>query len=161
MATLDPGTYTAIVHGKGNATGIALVEVYDLESTNGAQLGNVSTRGSVQAGDGAMIGGVIVGGDLPADVLVRAIGPSLTSQGVASALEDTTLELHGSDGDLLASNDDWESTQKQKIIDTGAVPTDPRESAIVRTLVPGTYTAIARGKNDTTGVALVEVYVLP
>ena len=160
VATLAPGNYTAIVHGKGSATGIALVEVYDLDTSGASQLANVSTRGKVETEDNAMIGGVIVGGDTSANVLVRAIGPSLTGQGVVGALQDTTLELHSSNGDLLASNDDWQSDQKQQIIDTTVPPTDPRESAILRTLAPGAYTAVVRGKNDTTGVALVEVYVL-
>jgi hypothetical protein len=69
--------------------------------------------------------------------------------------------LYDGNGALLASNDDWESDQKQEIIDTTVPPTDPRESAIVRTLANGAYTAIVQGKNGTTGVALVEAYVLP
>ncbi len=160
VATLESGNYTAIVHGKGSATGIALVEIYDLDTNSASQLANVSTRGKVETGDNAMIGGVIVGGDTPADVLVRAIGPSLTGKGVAGALQDTTLELHSSNGDLLDSNDDWQSDQKQKIIDTTVPPTDPHESAILRTLAPGAYTAVVRGKNDSTGVALVEGYII-
>ena len=73
----------------------------------------------------------------------------------------TTLDLYDGSGTLLASNDDWRSTQEQQIIDTTIPPTDPRESAIVATLNPGNYTAIVRGKNNATGVALVEAYVLP
>ncbi|MBA3963350.1 MAG: putative Ig domain-containing protein [Chthoniobacterales bacterium] len=161
VATLQPGSYTGVVRGKGSSKGIALLEVYDLDTTNGAQLVNVSTRGQVQPDDGAMIGGMILGGNGPADVLVRALGPSLTSKGVTDALQDTTLELHGVNGDLLASNDDWASDQEQRILETGAAPSDPREAAIVRTLSPGTYTAVVRGKDSQAGVALVEVYVLP
>jgi uncharacterized delta-60 repeat protein len=161
VATLEPGNYTAIVKGKGGSTGIGLVEVYDLDPGGGAQLANVSTRGKVQTADDAMIGGVIVGGERPANVLVRAIGPELTERGVAGALADPTLELHDSEGDLLVSNDDWKSDQGKKISDSGIPPSDPRESAIVRMLNPGAYTAVVRGKDQTTGVALVEMYMLP
>ena len=104
-----------------------------------------------------MIGGVIVGGDGPVNVLVRAIGPELTARGVVGALADPTLELHDSNGDLLVSNDDWKSDQERKISDSGVPPSDPRESAIVRMLNPGAYTAVVRGKDQTTGVALVEM----
>ena len=115
----------------------------------------------MQTGDNVMIGGFILGGSDPSNVLLRAIGPELTARGVAGALSDTILELHDSSGTLVASNDDWESDQKQQIIDTGVPPTDPRESAILASLNPGSYTGIVRGKNDVIGVALVEAYVLP
>jgi hypothetical protein len=163
VATLAPGGYTAIVRGKGGATGIALVEVFDLgtaslESSSSAKLANISTRGVVATGDDVMIGGFIVQGG-STRVIVRAIGPDLTNRGVAGALQDTTLEVHGPGG-LIASNDDWESTQRQDIIDTTVPPNDPREAAIVATLPPGGYTAIVRGKDGSTGVALVEVFIL-
>src|SRR5262249_10926518 len=126
-----------------------------------AKLANISTRGHVQTADNVMIGGFIVAGSSASNILVRAIGPELTAQGVVGALQDTTLDLYDVSGTLLMSNDDWKSDQEQQIIDTTIPPTDPRESAIVATLNPGNYTAIVRGKNDTTGVALVESYVLP
>jgi len=88
---------------------------------------------------------------------VRAIGPSLP---VAGALADPTLELVNPDGSILASNDNWRSDQEADIIATGVPPTDDAESAIVATLSPNLYTAIVRGANGTTGVALVEVYAL-
>jgi hypothetical protein len=108
-----------------------------------------------------MIGGFILNQDTAADVLVRAIGPELTASGVTGALQDTTLELHDGNGLLLASNDDWQSDQEEEIVETTIPPTDPREAALVETLAPGAYTAIVAGKNGTTGVALVECYVLP
>ena len=143
-----------------------MVEVYDLgtaslDISSESHLANISTRGKVQTDDNVMIGGFIVGGSTASNILVRAIGPELTALGVAGALQDTTLELRDVNAVLLQSNDDWESDQKQQIIDTTVPPTDPRESAIVATLNPGNYTAIVRGKNNTTGVALVEAYVLP
>lgn len=104
-----------------------------------------------------MIGGVIIG-RANSQVLVRAFGPALTPFGVSGALEDTILELHDKDGALIASNDDWKETQQTQIEQTGLAPTDDRESAILATLAPDSYTAIVRGKDDSTGVALVEVY---
>ena len=93
-------------------------------------------------------------------MIVRAIGPTLTGSGVSGALEDTTLALHDPNGTLITSNDDWRSTQEQQIIATTLAPADNREAAIVASLTPGGYTAIVRGKEGATGVALVEVYVL-
>lgn len=164
-ATTQAGNFTALVSGKNGATGIGLVEVYDLgtvpfDSTSKSQLAEISTRGKVLAGDNAMIGGFIITGTTT-KVIVRGIGPELTTAGVPGALQDTTLDLRDRNGAPLAFNDDWRTDQQQAIIDSGVPPKDDRESAIVRTLVPGNYTAILRGKNNTTGLALVEVYSLP
>lgn len=159
VATLDPGNYTAIVSGKNGGTGVGLVEAYDLDRAAG-RLANISTRGFVDTADNVMIGGFIIGGDTAADILLRAIGPSLTDQGVPNALQDPTLELHDGNGNTLTSNDDWKETHQAEIEATGIPPTNDRESALISTLAPGSYTAIVRGKNDTTGVGLVEVYNL-
>ena len=104
-----------------------------------------------------MIGGIIMVGSEPARTLVRAIGPSLPIDG---ALADPTLELHDTDGVIIASNDDWRSDQEAEITGTGIAPANDKESAIVLTLDPGVYTAIVRGVDETTGIALVEVYDL-
>ena len=105
-----------------------------------------------------MILGTIILGDAPAKILFRAIGPSLP---VPGAMQDPTLDLHNGNGDLISSNDNWRSTQEAEIIATTIPPTSDLESAIVATLDPGEYTAIVRGANSTTGVALVEAYHLP
>ena len=105
-----------------------------------------------------MIGGFIISG-ASTKVLVRAIGPELNGI-VPGALQDTTLELRDASGSLIHFNDDWRTTQEQAIKDTTVPPTDDRESAILATLTPGNYTAIVRGKDNSTGVALVEVYGL-
>jgi len=169
IVNLPPGSYTAIVRGVANMTGVALVEVYDLSPAPNSILGNISTRSFVQTGDNVMIGGVIVQGTQSRRVILRAIGPELTQYGVPDILADPTLELHDSTGALIASNDNWQHTiiggiitadQVRDIQNSGHAPTDPRESAIIATLQPGNYTAIVRGVNDTTGVALVEVYDL-
>ena len=169
IVNLPPGSYTAIVRGVDNTIGVALVEVYDLSPAPDSILGNISTRAFVQTGDNVMIGGVIVQGTQPRRVIVRAIGPELTQYGVPNALANPTLELHDSTGALIASNDNWQHTiiggiitgdQVRDIQNSGHAPGDPRESAIIANLPPGNYTAIVRGVNNTTGIALVEVYDL-
>lgn len=164
-ATLPPGAYTAILRGKNDGVGVALVEVYDLDPTLAAtELANISTRGFADTGDNVLIGGFIINSAANdgARVLVRAIGPSLSQAvpPVAGALADPTLELHDSNG-MTIFNDNWMDNHAAAIQATGLAPTNPRESAILANLVPGPYTAIVRGKNDTAGVALVEVYHVP
>jgi len=163
IATLDPGLYTAVVTGKDGGTGVGLVEAYDLDQSVASQLGNLSTRGFVDIGNNVMIGGFILGPDETenANVLVRAIGPSLTAFGVTDALADPVLELHDANGTLLVSNDNWRSDQETEIEATGLQPTNDLESAILMSLAPGGYTAVVSGSGDSTGVALVEVYRLP
>jgi hypothetical protein len=157
LLTLTPGAYTASVRGVNNTTGIGLVEVYDMDRTVNSKLANISTRGLVQTGDNVLIGGVIVAGADPQRVIVRALGPSIN---VTGHLLDPTLELHDSDGALITSNDNWRSDQEAEILATTIPPPNDAESAIVRTLLPGSYTAIIRGVNGTTGIALVEVYAI-
>jgi hypothetical protein len=163
-ASPDGIGYTAIMSGVNNTTGLGLVEVYDLDATADSMLANISTRGQVLTDSDVMIGGVIVVGPAPQKVIVRAIGPSLGSVGVAGALQDPTLELHDSNGALLASDDNWRDKQEAEILATGLQPTNDLESAIVATLPSSPsgigYTAIVRGANETTGVALVECYAL-
>jgi hypothetical protein len=163
IATLDPGLYTAIVSGKEGATGVGLVEAYDLDQTTVPQLGNISTRGFVETEANVMIGGFILGPDgaQSSSVLVRAIGPSLVPLGVTNALADPTLELHDSNGAVLSSNDNWRTDHEAEIEATGLAPKNDLESTILMTLPPGGYTAIVAGSDGTTGVALVEIYRLP
>jgi hypothetical protein len=162
IATLAPGQYTAQLAGKDGGTGNGVIEIYDLQSGTRATLANLSTRGYVGAGDNVMICGVIIGsGDNPIMVF-RAMGPSLTSSGIANPLLDPTLELHDNNGALIAFDDDWQIPQIQAVRAVNLAPPDNRESAIVSAfLSPGNYTAIVRGKNNATGVALVEAYRIP
>jgi hypothetical protein len=162
VATLPPGAYTAIMSGKNNSAGMGLVEVYDLDQAGDARLANISTRGLVRTGDGVVIGGFILGGDTgQASVLLRAIGPSLTAAGIENALADPTLELRDSNGLLLQYNDNWRDSQQAAIEATGLPPQNNLEAAILATLLPGSYTAIAAGKDGSMGVSLIEVYNLP
>lgn len=167
VATLNPGSYTAVLAGKNGETGIGLVEVYDLAQGANSRLANISSRGFVDAGDNVMIGGLIAGGPSGGStrVLVRALGPSLTNSGVAGALGDPTLELHDGNGTTIASNDNWKtrpdgSSQQTEIEGTGIPPSNDLESALVRVLSPGNYTAVVRGVNSSTGIGLVEAYNL-
>jgi len=159
VATLAPGNYSAVVKGAHGETGVGIAELYDLDSASPAKLANISTRGFINTGDDVMIGGFIIGGNEPAKILVRAIGPTLTDFGVQGALADPTLELHDSNGMTIA-NDDWRETQESEIIATTIPPNKDQEPAILATLAPGNYTAVVRGKNNTTGVGLVEAYNL-
>jgi hypothetical protein len=161
VATLPPGAYTAIVRGQNDATGVGLVEAYDLESFADARLANISTRGFIDVGENVMIGGLIAGpqNGVGGQMLVRGIGPSLSAS-VPNALQDPSLELRDGSGTLVAANDDWRDTQQGDIELTGIPPTNIKESAILSTLAPGGYTAIVRGVGNTTGVGLVEVYNL-
>lgn len=156
VQSLNPGAYTAVLGGKGGTTGVALVEIYDLDLTVDSKLANISTRGRVEQGDNVLIGGTIVLGTGSTTVLFRALGPSLP--GVGNALQDTTLELYNGQGNVIATNDNWEDSQAAEIQGTTIPPNDPREAAILRQLTPGAYTAIVRGKDNTTGVALIEAY---
>ncbi len=159
LTNLNPGAYTAVLRGANNGTGIGLVEAYDLNASVTSKLGNISTRGFVQTGNNVMIGGFVINAeDDVMRIAVRALGPSLSQHGIGNPLVDPVLELRNSQGELIESNDNWVDTERDIIQATGLAPTDSRESAIVTPLVSGAYTAIVRGKNGTTGVALVEVY---
>ena len=158
-AALPAGSYTAIVSGVNNTTGVALVEVYDLTPSDLGSLTNISTRGSVQTGANVMIGGFIVSGAGSRTVVVRGLGPTLTGFGVSGALGDPTLELRDANANLLALNDNWKDSQQAQIQTTGFAPPNDLEPAILATLPPANYTAILRGKNNTSGVALIETYV--
>jgi hypothetical protein len=161
-ATLDPGSYTVVLQDRNGAPGTAMVEVYDISRGAKARLANISTLGTTDANN-ILIGGIIAGGDGPAnaEVIVRAIGPTLRSRGVFVALQDPTLELRDSNGAVLAFNDDWPDNYEQlgsAVTDFG--PNDSRECAMRVSLPHGSYTALVRGKNNSGGTALVEFYDL-
>ena len=161
LMTLPPGAYTAVVSGANNTSGVGLVEIYDLDgSGTTAVLANLSTRGHVLPGNDAMIGGFIISGNNPVNVVVRAIGPSLADAGVPDPLADPTLELRNPDGALLATNDDWtdDPSQASELTSLGLAPGSAKESALSLHLSAGLYSAILSGKNQTTGIALIEIY---
>lgn len=162
-----PGAYTAKVTSAGNRTGLALVEIYDAGTENSPRLVNVSARSRVGTGGGVLITGFAVNGTLPKRLLIRAGGPSLEGFGVGGALADPMLIVRplGSDS-IVANNDDWAGTAalKAAFVDVGAFPFTSdasKDAALIVELPPGAYTATVVGKNNATGVALVEVYELP
>ncbi len=162
LNTLAPGLYTAVVRGNNNGRGVGLVEIFDLQADSGSQLANISSRGRIETADNVMIGGFILGGagSNSPKIVARVIGPSLSAFGVTGALQDSTLDLFNVNGVMLATNDDWRDSQQAEIEADQLAPSDNRESALEILLGPGLYTVIARGKNNTTGVGLVEIYNL-
>jgi uncharacterized delta-60 repeat protein len=164
VRTVAPGSYTAVLRGAGNSTGIGVVEAYDLNQAANSKLANIATRGFVETDNGVMIGGLIVGADggLNVKVVVRAIGPSLGNFGIAGAVQDPTLDFVNANGVVLRSNDNWKlGGQETELTALGLQPGDDRESALIEIVGPGSYTAIVRGSGGTTGVGLVEVYNVP
>lgn len=160
VRTLNPGNYTAVVRGKNNSVGVGVVEVYDLSQTANAKLANISSRGFVDTGDNALIGGFIAGGT-STKVVIRALGPSLGDVGIAGSLADPTVQLINANGSTVRANDDWKSDQQAQLEAIGIQPKKDAEAALVETLPAGNYTAIVRGKRDATGIGLVEVYNVP
>jgi hypothetical protein len=166
VATLAPGTYTAIVRGNGDTSGVALVEVYDLDRGVDSKLANLSTRAFVSTGDNIVIAGFLLSDTGAAEdrIIVRGTGPSLAPDTfpASAVLADPTLELRDSNGTLLISNNDWQDNPEQaaEIIAAGLAPTNSREAALSATLSPGLYTALLAGLNHGVGIGVVEVYDL-
>ena len=155
IATLNPDSYTVVLRGANDATGVGVVEVYDLNATSKSKVANISTRAHVGDSSNVLIGGFIAGGDGPgnAEVIVRAQGPELERYSVKDYLPDPMLELRDANGGLIAANDDRPNFAVLN-------PEDPRSSILRAAVPPGAYTAIVRGKNGAQGVATVEVYDL-
>jgi hypothetical protein len=162
LATLPPATYTVILTGVNQGSGIGLVEVYDNNQAVDSELANISTRGFVQTADKVMIGGFTLGGNnTTSRMAVRALGPSLSAFGLSNVLADPTLELHNANGTIMVSNDDWQSDPISAglLSANGLALPDPKESGIFVPLVPpGQFTAIVAGKNGGIGIALLEIY---
>jgi len=164
-ATLPPGAYTAIIRANSGtaAAGICTFEVYDLDVAALSKLANLSTRANVGTNNNVVIAGFVLGNNQGNDrVVIRGLGPSLSSFGIANTLADPTLELRNENGVLLVSDNDWQDdpAQAAEITADGLAPSDTKESAIAATLPPGLYTAILSGANNGTGVGTVEVYDL-
>ena len=162
-ATLTPGNYTALVSGKPGTqpTGLALVEVYDIDQAAASKLGNLSTRAFVGTDDNIVIAGVTLGNaDGSTRLVFRGLGPSLSDDGVPEVLQDPSLELRNGEGVLLISNNDWQDNPAQaaELTASGLAPEDPREAAIAATLTPGRYTALLTGLDRTVGNGIVEIY---
>ena len=160
IATLQPGNYTVTVRGWENATGVGLVELYDLHTTNG-RAGNISTRARVGIDSSVMVAGFIVGSGSPKPVIIRGLGLSLSDAGVANPLNDPMLDLRNANGDSVRANDDWESDpEANEVRNMGLAPRHGTEAAMHVTLNSGSYTAVMSGFQNQTGIGLVEVYDL-
>lgn len=159
--TLNPGQYTVILRGKNDQDGIAVVEAYDLDVAANSELANISTRGFIQPGDDALIGGFIAGPNArgTTKVLIRALGPSVA---VEPQLRDPALQVINANGTAIATNDNWkQGGQQAAIAATGVQPKNDLEAAVlVPSLNPGPYTVVVRGKGNSVGTGLVEVYNL-
>jgi hypothetical protein len=179
IRSVPAGSFTAIIYGANNTTGIGLIEVYDLGTVTAAEkeekieqpnapeaaieLGNLSVRGDVETDDNILIDGIILRGGNPKRVLFRALGPSVQSNGqpVPGTLQDPMMEVRDANGVQLRSNDDWQQAPNASDIQaTGLAPSNPKESAILLSLPAGNYTSLVRGVNRTTGIALSETYKL-
>lgn len=166
---LAPGSYTAQVSGANSTTGIGLVEVYEVTADTGIFV-NISTRASVETAGGTLIGGFVVSGRQGMQVLIRGIGPALSSFGVGGFLSQPVLSIYNSRGDLIGVNVGWSNGGSAAAIATAnaasavnAFPLQPgsADCAIVTTSGPGAYTVQVTGVNGTTGTALLEVYQIP
>lgn len=163
---LPPGNYTAQLTGSTSSAGIGLLEVY--EDIHGMpRLANLSSRVFVAAGDVA-ISGVVVGGELPRRVLVRAVGPTLTGFGIGGVLSDPALAVLDAAGNRIAENNDWTSNAaKADVVRASigvgafALPDPSKDAAVLLTLSPGSYTMHVSGASGESGIALVEIYELP
>lgn len=155
-----PGTYTLLLSANDGVHTVAYDALVVHVTAGDSSMANISTRVNVQNGQGVSIGGFMIGGNVPKQVIVRAIGPSLAGAGVADPLADPMLEVRDSSGNLLQANDNWQDTQEQVIRDTTLAPSNDLESAIVISLQPGAYTAVVSGRNNVTGIGLVEIYDL-
>jgi hypothetical protein len=161
-AGLEPGAYTAVVSGSPGGTGVALVEVFDVDPTEQPRLVNLSTRGYVGNAEDVMIAGFVLNGSRPASVVVRALGPSLERKGISRPLADPVLHLvRASDRAVLATNDNWrDEPDGSRLTSLGLAPSNDREAALHVTLEPGIYTAIVSGAGGATGTAIVEVFAV-
>lgn len=157
LVTLAPGPYTAVMSGVGGSTGVGIVEIFEID-TSEAPLINLSTRGNVLTGDDVMIGGFVISGTTPQTVIVRARGPSLVPFGISNVLANPVLQLF-SGQTMIAANDDWQSDPGAAAVEaSGLAPASTLEAALRITLAPGPYTVIVTGAGGSTGVGIVEVF---
>ncbi|MEO6002116.1 MAG: PQQ-binding-like beta-propeller repeat protein [Opitutus sp.] len=167
LLNLAPGVYTFVVNGKASSSGIVLLEVYDADVGLGSKFVNIASRAYCTTGNGVAIGGFVISGTVAKNVLIRAVGPTLVSQGISQAevLVDPTIELHQG-APIIGSNDNWTTNSNAaQIVSTGArigaAPFDASDStsaALLVSLQPGVYSFVASGKSSTSGIVLVEIY---
>ena len=167
LVELEQGLYTAIVRGQDDSTGVALVEAFEIEE-DFTRMINLSSRALVGTGADVVIPGFVVQGDLPSRVLIRTVGPSLENRGIAGFLANPKITIYDISGTPIESNDGWQNlwdpteiTEASQLVGAFPLTENSEDAAIIMDLEPGLYTVVASGENGTTGVALVELYVLP
>lgn len=162
LSSLMPGFYTSVMRGAQNRSGVGVIEAYDLQPPNSSlYIAAIGTRGQVLTGDNVLVSGVILGGPGPVSLLVRTLGPSLATAGLRRVLADPYLYIVSASGDIIASNDNWgDNFNKDQIIATGLAPDDDLEPALLLTLSPSVYTAVATGVDGDTGLAFTQIYSL-
>lgn len=167
LTDLDPGQYTVVTGSPNGDTGTAIVELYDADSDSPTtRLLNISTRGYVGAGTSPLVSGFVISEEGPRTVLIRAVGPTLGNFGVTGFLADPKLTIFQGET-ALVSNEDWDDTNAANIGTVGStvgafsLESGTADSAILVTLAPGVYTAQADSADTTSGVALVEIYLVP
>jgi hypothetical protein len=167
LASFSPGVLTALVPAGEGGPGEAMVEFYEADDDASARLVNLSARGHVDESN-ALIAGFVTAGPDPLRLLVRAIGPTLATAGVAAPLANPRLEVfQGSE--RIAQNDDWsadaalaaEISAVAQQVGAAPLPAGSADASVVITLPPGVYTAHVRGAAGRSGIALVEVYAVP
>jgi len=163
----DPGLFTTVLSGKDGGSGVALLELYEVELTplEDCRLINLSSRGYVGTGDSVMIGGFVIQGETTMDLLIRGVGPGLSDQGISDPLADPYLTLF-SGSEVVAENDNWDdeiaSEKSSAFVDAGAFPlvAGSKDAAMIVTLSQGLYTVVLDGASGETGIGLFEIYVL-
>jgi hypothetical protein len=167
LVTLSPGVYTVQVGGGAAArSGIALVEIYDAGSGDGARLVNVSSRGPAAAGSGALISGFVLDGGAGARVLLRGVGPAMAQFGASNTVADPSISLYDSAGQLLGGNDNWVSSLPDlaaAALRAGAfaLPAGSKDAAVLAALPAGVYTIQVGTDSVSSGTALLEIYEVP
>jgi len=157
LLTLPAGSYSAIVSTNG-PPGIGSIEIYvDQSAGLSGDLVNISTRSLVGTDDKRVIGGFVILGSKPKQVLIRGIGPSMAAAGVNNVLGDLMLELF-SGATKMTENNDWQSADNAGMVSSLLPPANAKESALLITLDPGGYTAILSGASGSTGIGLIEIY---
>jgi PKD repeat protein len=165
LFTVNNGVHTTSMVRPNSTTGVALTEVYDIDTAIGARLVNVSARMNVTAGEGTLIAGLVIAGNTPKKVLIRGVGPTLASFSVAGVLPDPKITVF-SRGIEIASNDNWETGTSSAAnimaaavqVGAFALQAGSKDASLLITLEPGAYTVHVNGAGTTTGVALIEVY---
>jgi hypothetical protein len=165
LVTVDNGVHTTGLLTSNGASGVGLIEIYDTGGNPYASLINVSARMEVTGGSGALIAGLVIGGNGPKAVLIRGVGPTLSEFGVTGVLADPVITVF-SGSTVVASNSSWGSgastaaqiTTASAGVGAFPLPSGSKDAALLLTLNPGAYTVVVSSASSANGVALIEVY---